>query len=424
MGCAWSGHTRPRKMQSHRPRDVAGQGNPEMSLLRARFDLRLDAERLRTQSMTEELQSACNQAVRAEQFAAHRQIEAMRSEFAEDVARHRAGEAATIRALKAQVEELRVSRDETLASESRQATEGKTPNFGVFPLSKASATEEQLSSELRAASRAARSAEADAASARREASATALSAREGLAREVEADVRAELLDEVKAAFEQRREQQVTEVLAKLEGEHFRLSVEAAQEAKRRLVAEEEATELRTKLDSLRSLLASQAEEAEEEKAGRHPPETVEIGILTETEGDSVPSPGREALRFRLAEAEGRLMGHMDTSASQLEFLEARLRRALASKNDVIDELKDELGRREAEIFEARSILAGLATEEPTKRVPAKRLRPRTQKLPSLLGWHAGPLVLAISDEAGAALCGGVEESKEWLFPWLVLQEGF
>eukprot|EP00439_Symbiodinium_sp_Y106_P069386 s585_g11.t3 len=399
MGCAWSGHTRPRKMQSHRPRDVAGQGNPEMSLLRARFDLRLDAERLRTQSMTEELQSACNQAVRAEQFAAHRQIEAMRSEFAEDVARHRAGEAATIRALKAQVEELRVSRDETLASESRQA----------------SATEEQLSSELRAASRAARSAEADAASARREASATALSAREGLAREVEA---------VKAAFEQRREQQVTEVLAKLEGEHFRLSVEAAQEAKRRLVAEEEATELRTKLDSLRSLLASQAEEAEEEKAGRHPPETVEIGILTETEGDSVPSPGREALRFRLAEAEGRLMGHMDTSASQLEFLEARLRRALASKNDVIDELKDELGRREAEIFEARSILAGLATEEPTKRVPAKRLRPRTQKLPSLLGWHAGPLVLAISDEAGAALCGGVEESKEWLFPWLVLQEGF
>ncbi|CAE7745737.1 unnamed protein product [Symbiodinium sp. CCMP2592] len=69
-----------------------------------------------------------------------------------------------------------------------------------------------------------------------------------------------------------------------------------------------------------------------------------------------------ALRFRLAEAEGRLMGHMDTSATQLEFLEARLRRALASKNDVIDELKDELGRREAEIFEARSILAGLATE--------------------------------------------------------------
>ncbi|CAE7464077.1 unnamed protein product, partial [Symbiodinium pilosum] len=113
---------------------------------------------------------------------------------------------------------------------------------------------------------------------------------------------------VKEAFELRREQQVTEVLSKLEGEHFRLSVEAAQEAKRRLHAEEEATQLRTKLDSFRNLLAQQAHEAEEEKVARQPPEMAEVGIVTEDEGftEPVPSPGREALRFRLAEAEGRL----------------------------------------------------------------------------------------------------------------------
>eukprot|EP00438_Fugacium_kawagutii_P016433 Skav210985 [mRNA] locus=scaffold1730:29790:31950:- [translate_table: standard] len=78
-----------------------------------------------------------------------------------------------------------------------------------------------------------------AAAAKLEAARSAQSAQDGLQREMEA---------VKASFEMRREEQVAEVLSRLEGEHFRLSVEVAQEARSRTAAEEEATELQTKLN--------------------------------------------------------------------------------------------------------------------------------------------------------------------------------
>lgn len=65
------------------------------------------------------------------------------------------------------------------------------------------------------------------------------------------------------------------------------------------------------------------------------------------------------LTMRLCDVEGEMWRAMGAEAERLELVADRLRRAVQLKNDTIDELKDELWRREREIFEARGILAGL-----------------------------------------------------------------
>lgn len=54
--------------------------------------------------------------------------------------------------------------------------------------------------------------------------------------------------EVKESFDERREAQVAQVLSRLQGDHFRLSLEAAEEAAGRARAREEAGELQLKLE--------------------------------------------------------------------------------------------------------------------------------------------------------------------------------
>ncbi|CAE8602325.1 unnamed protein product, partial [Polarella glacialis] len=54
-----------------------------------------------------------------------------------------------------------------------------------------------------------------------------------------------------------------------------------------------------------------------------------------------------------------LLAALGSEAARLSVVEEKMRRALALKNDMIDELKDELWRKECEILEARGILAGL-----------------------------------------------------------------
>uniref|UniRef100_A0A7S4V468 Uncharacterized protein n=1 Tax=Alexandrium monilatum TaxID=311494 RepID=A0A7S4V468_9DINO len=77
------------------------------------------------------------------------------------------------------------------------------------------------------------------------------------------------------------------------------------------------------------------------------------------EEDPPLSPGREALVMRVADLEAQLWTQASAEAARLEVIEERMRRALTLKNDMIDELKDELWRKERDILEARGILAGL-----------------------------------------------------------------
>lgn len=55
--------------------------------------------------------------------------------------------------------------------------------------------------------------------------------------------------------------------------------------------------------------------------------------------------------MRGADAEGRLRRMRELEAVKVSELEARVRATVATKNEVIDQLKDELARREAVILE-------------------------------------------------------------------------
>ncbi|CAK9089326.1 unnamed protein product [Durusdinium trenchii] len=215
--------------------------------------------------------------MKVERVNARTQLAAMRQELAQELAAARASEA---------------SAQQRWSSELRQQQETAAHEVAM------------LRSSLHEMTLEAKQAQRDAASAKDAAASSAQSAREGLQREVEAVRLAEAL---------RRDEQVAEVLSRLEGEHFRLSVEVAQEARLRAEAEEEALELQQKLHGLRSLLERRAEEVAVEQERSLPEEderVVQAAVQTEdatVQGVDCDEAQREGWALRLNDLETQLI---------------------------------------------------------------------------------------------------------------------
>jgi len=281
--------------------------------------------------------TACDDALRTEQTAASRQVAALHSRFERAEALQRESEALALQQARTELDEVKASssaRNDMLRRESAQREAG-------------------LKARLREAWVREEVCEAEAVQARRDTQFV----EDKLASEVEA---------VREACNQRREQQVAEVLARLTGEHFRLTNEVAAEVQHRLSADEEAEQMRQKLDGLQYLLAER-EAAEQRRQSEH--------ILHEEAAAALChqaklwSPNRETLALRLADMEAQMLSKMGSEASRLDPVEEKLRRALSMKNDVIDELKEELLRRESEIVQAHRILAGLHAQQSSSAKP-------------------------------------------------------
>eukprot|EP00930_Biecheleria_cincta_P008790 TRINITY_DN110358_c0_g1_i1.p1 TRINITY_DN110358_c0_g1~~TRINITY_DN110358_c0_g1_i1.p1 ORF type:complete len:416 (-),score=103.48 TRINITY_DN110358_c0_g1_i1:59-1306(-) len=317
-------------------RELGGSA-AELALLRARFDLRLDVERVRTQGAAEELRTACGEALRTEQAAASRQVTALHSRFERAEALQRESEALALQHARAELDEVRASNSTQNDLLRRESAE----------------REASLQAQLREARVGEAFFEAEAVQARRDTQ----SVEEELVCELEA---------VQEACNQRREQQVAEVLARLTGEHFRLTNEVATAVQHRLSADEEVEQMGQELDGLRCSLAEK-ETAEKRKQSEHILHEEAAAALCKQA--KLWSPTRETLALRLADMEAQMLSKMGSEASRLDAVEEKLRRALAMKNDVIDELKEELLRRESEIVQAHRILAGLHAQHSSSDKP-------------------------------------------------------
>jgi len=302
----------------------------ELGLLRARFNLRLDAERVRTDDTSKALRAACDESVQAQHETVVAQLASMRHRFAETTSLQQlALDAALSEERMRGVEEQSVWRAEV--SSYRQGAS-------------------QLQTELRSACDEA-AVHAAKAVATRENSEAELSA-ERLGRHEDAEG-------LQAALSSQREVLVREVVARFEQEHFRLSATLAAEVARRKKAEEDSADVWSRLKTTQQRLNNSLLESESSAASA--PVSVSRSIQTELGTYREPCSPRllDMMAMRLADVEGERWRAADSEAERLEFVADRLRRAVALKNDTIDELKDELRRREREILEARGILAGL-----------------------------------------------------------------
>jgi len=301
----------------------------ELGLLRARFNLCLDAERVRTEDTSSALREACKAATQLQQQAAVAELADMQRRFHETTSLQRS------------------ALDVALSEERMRTVEEQSNLRAEAQASKRSASE--LEAELHAALHAAEEQAVEIAEARRHAEA-----------ELAAEQQRQQEDVVvlQAKFAEQRESLVEEVIARFEQEHFRLSATAAAEAERRKKAEDDTAEMRARLASMQDRLSQTWLQPK-------PVVTAQASISSFTQTDlhaSRPplSPRLlEALSMRLADLEGELWRSTGAEAERLDLVAGRLRHAVALKNDTIDELKDELWRREREIFEARGILAGL-----------------------------------------------------------------
>lgn len=307
----------------------------EFALLRARYDLRIDVERVRTQSGAAEMRSACDEAVQAQREFAAQQLDLLRKGYME-------------------AEALQRSAHEFAFSEARAAF-----NLESEKASQAFQEElldlQRLNVELRTLARKLGKEEeaekASAAHARGE-------------QEVEASLARRLCEqeatEARRAFDKQREEQIAEVVARFELEHFALSTKLASEIKGRQHAEEKAGNLLARLEDLRHQANEVVLEPPLRASGG---EVSSRGTQTDDAhyaADSVLlSAKEESLALHRADLESRLWCAACAEGMRLQVVEERMRRAVALKNDMIDELKDELWRKEREILEARGILSGL-----------------------------------------------------------------
>lgn len=301
----------------------------ELGLLRARFNMRLDAERVRTEDASTALHEACKAATQLQQQEAIAELTEMRRRYNETSSLQRS-------ALDAALSEERMRSVEALSN---------------------------LRAEAQASKRSASELEAELDAARHTAEQQAIKIGEAR-RKFEAEMVAEQLNrqedavQLQSQFAEQRESLVEGVIARFEQEHFRLSATAAAETERRKKAEGDTAELRARLASLQDRLS---ETLLQPKPVVEDPGSTSTSTQTDLHAYIPPLSPRslEALSMRLADLEGELWRSTSAEAERLELVAARLRQAVALKNDTIDELKDELWRREREIFEARGILAGL-----------------------------------------------------------------
>lgn len=301
----------------------------ELGLLRARFNLRLDAERLKTEGASSSLREACKEATQLQQKAAVAELAAMRQRFDETTSLQRSAMDAALSEQRMRTAEEQSSLRAEACASNRRASE--------------------LELELHAARQAAEEQSRKLAEVRQAAEAEIAEERSR---------RQEDAVELRVQFAQQREVLVEEVVARFEQEHFRLSTTAAAEVERRKKAEGDAAEIRERLKGVQeSLNATWLKPKPESTRG------MSMSIAIQTDFDDSPpccSPRlREELSMRLADLEGRHRTSAAAEAERLELVDAGFRKAVALKNDTIDALKDELWRREREILEARGIMAGL-----------------------------------------------------------------
>eukprot|EP00929_Paragymnodinium_shiwhaense_P008132 TRINITY_DN112072_c0_g1_i1.p1 TRINITY_DN112072_c0_g1~~TRINITY_DN112072_c0_g1_i1.p1 ORF type:complete len:521 (+),score=104.40 TRINITY_DN112072_c0_g1_i1:180-1742(+) len=324
------------------------QGNDatELSLLRARFDLRLDAERVRTQDACAEIRGVCDVAMEEQQSRAAQHLGTMQQEFEElarlqraseqmALAQERARGAEANMALQAEVAELKRQKaqcgGEVLACRAEAAAECATLRAA------AQIAEKQLAEEQHACSEHAR--------------------------------------QLETAFHTQREAQIEGVVARFEREHFELSVRAAAESKRCQDAEEEVCMLRLRLEELTEDRESQEEvtnastltcsKLQQPATEVLSPEMLSCAVGTQTDvaldGEDIPWKMRlEALQMFVAELQSRLWQRALAEMSRMSVAEARTRTTIDMKNSVIDRLKDELRLKEREIQQAKSTLAGVS----------------------------------------------------------------
>jgi len=168
--------------------------------------------------------------------------------------------------------------------------------------------------------------------------------------------------EFQAVFAEQREALIEQVVARFEQEHFRLSATAAAEVERRRKAEEDAAEMRARLKAMQEQHDEQ-QQRDEEAAGVAEALREQQHQLQEQQRAAEAAEKalqEEALSLRLADLEGELQRATATEAERLELVAVRVRDAVAQQNETINELKDELWRREQEILKTRGILGGLS----------------------------------------------------------------
>jgi len=244
----------------------------ELSLLRARFNLRLDAERVKTQDASSALRTACEEATRSQQQAAVAELTSMRQSFDETVSLQRSTLEVALREERLRAAEAQASWQAEMAAMKRHAA--------------------GLEAELCAA--------------------------------------------------QEAEQ-----------------AQAAAEVEQRKRAEDDAAEMRSRLKSMQERLNESWMELKAATSSSLQTTSCSTQTIDDVREPPCSPQLIERMAMRLSDVEGEMWRGAGAESERLELVADRLRRAVALKNDTIDELKDELWRREREILEARGILSGL-----------------------------------------------------------------
>eukprot|EP00927_Polykrikos_kofoidii_P032184 TRINITY_DN27493_c0_g1_i1.p1 TRINITY_DN27493_c0_g1~~TRINITY_DN27493_c0_g1_i1.p1 ORF type:complete len:605 (+),score=104.26 TRINITY_DN27493_c0_g1_i1:196-2010(+) len=293
----------------------------EMSLYRARLDLRLDAERVKTREASSELRKACDIALQQQQESAVGQLEAVRQRYEETSAMWQASEQLAVGRERARGEEAcSAIRTEVVAA--RQASAAYEVELQA---ARAELTTEMARAQMRQA-------------------------------DAENLVRAERLrckedvEMAQAEFQEQREAQVAKVVALFEAEHFDLSLKAASEIERRE---------RTKVQLEEALIASDELRREAARSHQLKPLAAYVSTGAQTNDAWMPrldNAQRERLSMRCSDVESRLSCAVAADEGRLKVLESRTRRALALKDDLIEGLRSELWQSQREIVEARGIM--------------------------------------------------------------------
>lgn len=312
-----------------------GSHEAELGLLRARFDLRLDVERLRTQDAGAELREACDASLREQQGAAAAQLAAVRGHYEAAAELQRASARAELARERVAGEAVADSLRAEAAAHRRHAANN--------------------AAEVEEARNAAREEAAAAAAALARAEARAASSRAVCQEEVA---------EARADFEKRRREQVAEVVARFEREHLELTAAAAaaSAARERAVAEAEAAAARAALAPQAPLPAPPRLHAPSQASA----EVQTVAALADSCEESEWPALAERLTMRGSDLEAKLYRAFACEEERLALLEARTRRAVAAQGERICELQgvveglfEEARQKDRDIDQARSIMAGL-----------------------------------------------------------------
>jgi len=328
----------------------------ELNLLRARYDLKLDVERVRTNAGVQELREACEQVESQRQVEVQQFLSALTARYEESATAERATHEVQLKTLRFELEReyrglIQSLREEVAEHKEKCAT-----------LSKELDDFQEL-----------------AARAETELRQTCVSQKEALQRELQSlqALRAEDAVKWKEREEELRTVLTQELVSRFQLEHFDLTTKFSQEYDARCKVEADRARLLTALNELQASTRNCLEDverkrAEQETASEDPiGPTIDQSVQTEDVPESQDN-NQDEMRSALCQIEAFAMQSADREAELLRLQESqvaesrevlvRLQRVVALKNEMIDELKTALGRKEEEALEAQAILRGLLDE--------------------------------------------------------------